>query len=100
MLLPSRLRLLLPLALGVEQAVPPSTAKTVLFIRHGESAANVAGPPLYGTDVRDAPLTGRGRAQTASWSQTASSWNVQKVFCSPLVRSIESAANILSLIHI
>jgi len=94
MLVPSRLRLALPaLLLGAGPSPdPPSSAKSVLFIRHGESVANAAGP--LGADIYDAPLTNLGRMQAAAWAREAPHWGVEQIFCSPLVRSIETAATI------
>ena len=34
--------------------------------------------------------------KAASWASTAPSWEVEQVFCSPLVRSIETAANVFA----
>ena len=65
MLFPNRVRLALPLVLAAQTLppldvrTPPSDAKTVLFIRHGQSEANAAG--LLGRNYRDAQLTDRGR---------------------------------------
>ena len=104
MLVPNRLRLALPLVLGLppldvltpppDIRTPPPDAKTILWIRHGQSEANAAG--LLGHELLDAQLTDYGRAQAASWASTAPSWEVEQVFCSPLVRSIETAANVFA----
>ena len=76
MLVPNRLRLALPLVLGLPPLdvltpppdihTPPPDAKTILWIRHGQSEANAAG--LLGHELLDAQLTDYGRAQAASWA--------------------------------
>ena len=62
----------------------------LIFVRHGESSANVENR-LQGQ--RDYPLTRRGRTQAellAAWSERAGlSWDA--VYCSPLSRAKETA---------
>ena len=104
MLLSTRFRLALPLALlspltpiatpAIQLTPPPPHAKSVLWFRHGQSEANARG--VLGSAVLDAQLTDLGRRQTASWSSVAPSLGVERIFCSPLVRSIESATSIFA----
>ena len=60
--------------------------QTILFIRHGESIANVSGQ-----DHHDAKLTQVGIEQASSWRDTAGELGVQVCLCSPLRRAIQTA---------
>ena len=68
--------------------------KTILFIRHGQSVANAAGPHKDGKDLRyyDAQLTTTGCAQASSWRSEAPQWDVEVIMVSPLIRALQTAS--------
>jgi len=68
--------------------------KTILFIRHGQSVANAAGPHKDGKDLRyyDAQLTTTGCAQASSWRREAPQWDVEVIMVSPLIRALQTAS--------
>lgn len=72
--------------------------KQIIFIRHGQSVANAAGPDAesdhQSTRWLDAPITALGQRQASSWSGVAATWGVQEVWCSPLMRAMETACRI------
>jgi hypothetical protein len=65
----------------------------VLFVRHGESCANVlAGRDLFGEqDMPDPDLTAHGVAAGRDAARRAARVRVDVLFCSPLARAIETA---------
>mmetsp|Transcript_111527 Transcript_111527/g.197529 ORF Transcript_111527/g.197529 Transcript_111527/m.197529 type:complete len:250 (-) Transcript_111527:62-811(-) len=63
--------------------------KVVYFIRHGESEANACRHD--GWRILNPKLTERGMAQAASWAAETPSWGVEKVFVSPLLRTLCTA---------
>ena len=81
---------------------PPGTqqvsAKRVLFIRHGESVANVEAKQKipYRDHTVDAPLTPLGMRQARSWRRASPSWGVETVLVSPLARAIQTADAVFS----
>ena len=74
------------------------SAKRVLFIRHGESVANIEAKQKipYRDHTVDAPLTPLGMRQARSWRCTAASWGVETVLVSPLARAIQTADAVFS----
>ena len=80
-----------------------SDVREVLFIRHGQSLANVAvdsnAYDASSSRYADAPLTDLGRSQASAWEEIAPSWEVEEVLCSPLIRAIETSACIFSQTH-
>jgi len=74
--------------------------KQVMWVHHGQSLADAerADADQDSTNPRwvDAPLTPLGRQQARSWAGIAPTWKVQRVYCSPLMRTLESACQIFS----
>jgi broad specificity phosphatase PhoE len=72
--------------------------KQVILIRHGQSMANAAGAEAEADHQSlrwlDAPVTELGRTQASSWAGVAPTWQVEEVWCSPLVRAMETACRI------
>ncbi|KAJ1627884.1 histidine phosphatase superfamily [Pavlovales sp. CCMP2436] len=72
--------------------------KQIILIRHGQSVANAAGEEAeadhQGLRWLDAPVTELGRSQATSWAGVAPTWDVEEVWCSPLVRAMETACRI------
>ena len=65
-------------------------AKTIYLIRHGESVANAAG--IYQGQSFDTPLTVTGQKQAQVLAQITNQLPVDKIYSSPLKRTIETAA--------
>lgn len=63
--------------------------KTVYFVRHGESEANVAG--LTAGAELDTPLTEDGRAQARLAGQELQGKSIDLIVCSPLQRAHDTA---------
>ena len=75
-----------------------SGVREVIFIRHGQSIANVA-PESARSSLKylDAPLTDLGRQQADAWASNAAAkkaWDIDVVLTSPLIRAIETSARI------
>ncbi|XP_063934539.1 uncharacterized protein LOC135146310 [Zophobas morio] len=75
----------------------PPGFKTVYFVRHGESTANVrqetdpydsATNPVY----RDAPLTAYGVKQAKELDSITKTWNIELLVASPLTRALMTAS--------
>jgi broad specificity phosphatase PhoE len=64
-------------------------AKRVVFIRHGQSLANLAGVDTI--SELDSVLTQKGQQQADSWSQKLHEFEFDVAFCSPLRRAMETA---------
>lgn len=65
--------------------------KRVLFLRHGESQANVTG-----RDIPDPLLSDDGRKQARSWADHIGALRVDLVLTSPLRRAVETACIVFS----
>ena len=63
--------------------------KTIYFVRHGESEANVA--ELVSGAGNDVPLTETGRLQAKKAGEDLKGKGIQLVICSPLRRTVETA---------
>ena len=65
-------------------------AQTVWYIRHGESVSNVRGVFAGGQD--NTPLTANGRSQALAAGQKLASIKFDRIICSPLDRTKETAS--------
>lgn len=63
--------------------------KTIYFVRHGESEANVSGG-LIGVGV-DSRLTELGRRQSEQAGQRLKDKDIQLIVCSPKIRALDTA---------
>ncbi|MBI2588942.1 histidine phosphatase family protein [Candidatus Saccharibacteria bacterium] len=63
--------------------------KTIYFVRHGESEANVAS--LGSGSEFDTPLTDNGRAQAKKAGKDLKHKQIQLIICSPLSRTVDTA---------
>ena len=61
----------------------------VIFVRHGQSEANVAG--VFANRGDGYPLTSLGRQQAAALAQSLSEFRVDRVISSPLLRARQTA---------
>lgn len=73
---------------GGEGTAGAGGSKTVYFVRHGQSEAN-----LTGNDVPDTPLSATGIRQAVSWQAAVQEWGVQAVLVSPLQRTLQTATH-------
>jgi broad specificity phosphatase PhoE len=64
----------------------------LLFVRHGESEANVA--HVFSNRGRKHPLTARGREQAAALAERLRARPVARVYTSPLLRAVETACSV------
>ena len=84
---------------GVEQRnfVPPPDATELILVRHGSSAAAVPGEPFPTTDGHgDPPLSELGVRQAAAVAERlAEAEALARVFVTPLVRTVATAAPLL-----
>lgn len=62
---------------------------TVYFIRHGEAESNLTHEFSY--RKVDLPLTGKGRQQASQMAEAFRQQAVDEIYCSPLVRAVETA---------
>jgi broad specificity phosphatase PhoE len=74
-----------------------SDPKTIYFVRHGESQANLDG--VY-AGWADSPLTDRGRAQAHAGAKEASRLGIEKIISSDLHRAFETACIIADTIGV
>ena len=74
--------------------VPHPEEKTVIFLRHGQSEANVMRDEVgFGPNnpiIRDARLTERGKSQAQRIANMVKAWNVDCVIVSPLSRALQT----------
>lgn len=71
-------------------------SKTVYFVRHGQSKANVAG--LTAGAELDTPLTDDGRAQARKAGEELRGKDIDLIVCSPLERAHDTARLIAEII--
>lgn len=64
--------------------------KTIYFVRHGETEANAAG--LVSGAGNDTSLTENGRQQARKAGQNLQDKKIELIICSPLSRTVETAA--------
>jgi broad specificity phosphatase PhoE len=70
--------------------------KTIYFVRHGETEANVT--RIVSGAGSNTPLTENGRQQAKKAGQDLKSKNIELVICSPLPRTVETAGIIAKAI--
>jgi len=63
--------------------------KTIYFVRHALTEANVAGIAA-GAEL-DTPLTAEGKEQAKKAGQKLTDKNIQLIVCSPLTRTVDTA---------
>jgi broad specificity phosphatase PhoE len=76
--------------IGIEQRnLTTGTMNRLIFIRHGESEANVTAT----ISNRDLPhaLTYTGRLQATEMAHVLEPWGVQRIYSSPILRARETA---------
>jgi broad specificity phosphatase PhoE len=64
--------------------------KTIYFVRHGESEANVRNI-LNSTIKSEVPLTEKGRGQAALAGENLKGIKIDHIICSPFLRTIDTA---------
>ena len=73
---------------------PPAGTTYLYLIRHGATAANEKRPYILQGDGIDLGLSSSGQRQAAEVAEFLSSFHLDHVYCSPMIRARETAAAI------